>query len=425
MHPESLANYKLQVYNPGSPDPHPKSDPLRNFSREINSDPGNPLILHTKRKRKTVSLASENPVTPTKKPKMMSPEDVQNLYTKLRNDHKDDIKEIQKENKESMNDLKEYFSRMRKEDETRINTQVNQQLGNIQKQLSSLVDTQSEKSKADKEFKDETNARMKAIEDRFEELEKKQIETPVNKVDIEEVVKSYVGSIPSPEPDLSTWKANLAKDVAEHEHCLIVHGVTLSGNSFEDKRNVIKKFMKDDLKASEDLISRVRIKDVVRLGPVNTASGKPSPILIKFGHPSERNQILPLSSDLKPGICIDKSVPKIYQKKHKEFKRNAWKLKLLHSVQSQVIFEGCNLVLRYKKQDDKVNQYKWVVKEEWHPQPSDLQVSTSTDMDNDTNKQETPIIDTASSAPCNRSIILTGLPPTISQSNAKDELENS
>ena len=63
------------------------------------------------------------------------------------------------------------------------------------------------------------------------------------------------------------------------------------------------------------------------------------------------------------------------------------------------------------------------MKEEWHPQPSDLQVSTSTDMDNDTNKQETPIIDTASSAPCNRSIILTGLPPTISQSNAKDELE--
>ena len=58
MHPESLANYKLQVYNPGSPDPHPKSDLLRNFSREINSDPGNPLILHTKRKRKTVSLKS-------------------------------------------------------------------------------------------------------------------------------------------------------------------------------------------------------------------------------------------------------------------------------------------------------------------------------------------------------------------------------
>ena len=45
MHPESLANYKLQVYNPGSPSPTPKSDPLKSFPKITTHDPDNPLKI--------------------------------------------------------------------------------------------------------------------------------------------------------------------------------------------------------------------------------------------------------------------------------------------------------------------------------------------------------------------------------------------
>ena len=41
MNPESLENYKLQVYNPGSPSPTPKSDPLKAFPKVKTLDPEN------------------------------------------------------------------------------------------------------------------------------------------------------------------------------------------------------------------------------------------------------------------------------------------------------------------------------------------------------------------------------------------------
>ena len=425
MHPESLANYKLQVYNPGSPNPSPRSDPLKNFSKvNTDNDQETSLILTTKRKRKTVQNLVEIPVTPSKKKKMMSPEDVKNLYEELRKAHKEDLKEIQKENKDDIKDLKEYIARMRSEDETRVNTQLNTRFNNMEKQLTTISEAQAKESKATIENKADTDARIKALEEKFDELQKQNMASSqmVNQNDIEDAVKRCVdsaGSIPD-----ATWKANLAKEVAEHEHGLIIHGVSLAGNSFEEKKGFIKMFLKNELKASEDLVNRVRIRDVCRLGPGNTASGKPSPILVKFSHPTERNQILPLSFNLKNGIDIDKSVPKLYQKKHKDFKRHAWKLKLLHDVQSQVIFEGFNLVLRYKKKDDKINQYKWIVKDEWHPQPTDLTaLTTRSAVDNDTDKQESPIIDTSSSAACNRTLIVTGLPVTIAQNNVKEELK--
>ena len=95
-------------------------------------------------------------------------------------------------------------------------------------------------------------------------------------------------------------------------------------------------------------MNKIRIKEIIRLGSDN-GQGKPPPTLIKFGHPTERNQILPLSSNLKKGIDMDKNVPKKYLSKHKDFKRYAWKLKIIHGVQAQVIFDEYKLILRYKR----------------------------------------------------------------------------
>ena len=74
----------------------------------------------------------------------------------------------------------------------------------------------------------------------------------------------------------SSWIATLAKDVFEHEHGLIIHGVSLEGNNDQTKKAFIKQFCKDELKASEELVNKVRIKDVCRLGS-GSASGRLPP----------------------------------------------------------------------------------------------------------------------------------------------------
>ena len=139
--------------------------------------------------------------------------------------------------------------------------------------------------------------------------------------------------------------------IAPFSHGLVVHGVRIDAKDDNTRKNAAFKFIKEELKASEDILSRIKIRDVIRLGADNGV-GKPPPFLIKLGHPTERNLLLPLSRNLKRGIDVDKNIPKMYLQKHKEFKKLAWKLKTVHDVQAQVIFDSHNLILRYKKKDD-------------------------------------------------------------------------
>ena len=186
---------------------------------------------------------------------------------------------------------------------------------------------------------------FKSIESRLEQLESsKTTETPIP---------------PSPSflhtTSDNAWKANLAKDVFLHEHGLVVHGLKLQGNDDKARTDSIKHFFKNEMKADNDLLSKIRIKEVTRLGP--DSDFKPPPVLVKFGHPTERNSILPLSKNLRRGLTLDKFVPKMYLQKHKEFKKHAWKLKSMFNIQSQVVFDAHNLVVRYKKKDDGTNKY--------------------------------------------------------------------
>ena len=216
----------------------------------------------------------------------------------------------------------------------------------------------------------------------------------------------------------------MTREVFEAEHGIFIHGVRLIGADDEARKNFIKTFLKDDMKATNDIMNKVRIKEVSRLGS-DTGAAKPPPILVKFGHPTERNLILPLSSNLKEGIDVDKNVPKIYQKKHREFKRHAWKIKLLYNVKSQVVFDGCKMIVRYRKNDEGQTQYNWVIDKEWQPQPSDLEAMLSTSSTRDPNKHDTPVIDmTSSSSECNKTVIATGLKDTVTRENLIDQVRN-
>jgi hypothetical protein len=257
------------------------------------------------------------------------------------------------------------------------------------------------------------------LEDKFEEFQRNPPPQAavMNNNAIEDAVKHYVDNSSGSD---DTWKANLAREVFDHEHGIVVHGVRFDCKDDNSKKESAKKFLKDDLKASEDLINRIRIKEVIRLGADNGA-GKPPPILIKFGHPTERNQILPLSSNLKRGIDIDKNIPKKYQKTHREYKKLAWKLKTVHGVHAQVIFDDFNLILRYKKKDDGITKYNFVTEKEWYPKPGDIESSQTKGVARDPNKHDTPAIDTSRQAECHKTVIVTGVCETINQTNASME----
>ena len=392
MQPESLAKYKLQVYNPGSPFPSPKSDPLKAFPTiaTATADPENPLkITFSTKKRKHTSVSEAESDSPRKKSKMMNEEQIKALF-----------KDLKDENKQTMDTFKEDFAKQLASDQA----EITKALANITTQLGTIVSQQSEATQTAKE----TDARIKAIEDRLDNVENNQGKA-VNE--------------DNATPSESSWIATLAKEVFDHEHGLIIHGIKLDGHNDQSKKAAIMKFFKEELKASEDLLSKIRIRDVCRLGS-DTGSGKLPPILVKLGHPTERNQLLPLSSNLKRGVDIDKSVPKLYLKTHKEFKRHAWKLKLLHNVQTQVVFEGHNMILRYRKKADGVMEYNWETDREWFPKPSDLAASLQNTKTKDPNKHDTPKIDTTSAAQCSRAVIISGVPESVRMESAISDFKN-
>ena len=174
------------------------------------------------------------------------------------------------------------------------------------------------------------------------------------------------------------------------------------------------------MKASDDMLSKIRIKEVTKLGNEKSNEKLP-PVLVRFGHPTERNQILPLSRNLKRDFSIDKFVPKMYLHKHREFKRHAWKLKSLFNIQAQVVFDGHNLVVRYKRKDDGDTKFNWTIAKEYHPRPEDA-VQLSRVESRDPTKHDTPIIDMSCSATCNRSVIVTGCSEKVTPNNVKAEL---
>ena len=407
MNPGSLKHYKDQVYNPGSPNPNPKSSPLRSLPKQTNFDslsinPENPLKLVFSASKRKKSSSSESSPSPKKKSKMMDPEEMKQLTENIT------AAVSQSVSKAILQTLRD------NQDETK------QDMLDLNVKIDNLTKIQEKSADDAKAEKNATEARFQALEKQMDEMRKSKV-TEAAATDteaIEEVVKSVVDKSSD-----GSWKANLAKEVFEHEHGVIVHGVRFDCTDDNTKKQGAITFLKNELKASDELMKKVKIKEVVRLGADNGA-GKPPPILIKFGHPTERNQILPLSSNLVRGITMDKNIPKLYQQKHKEFKKLAWKLKTIHDVHSQVIFDSFNLVLRYKKKDDGATKYNYVVEKEWFPKPGEIPPPQTNGLKNDPNKHETPVIDISKHSDSNKVAIVTGIHDTINDKNAKTEFLN-
>ena len=141
MNQGSFLAYKNQVYNPGSPNPNPKTSPLKILPKEHKSpspysstpDPDNPLKLTFSSKRKRAQEA-KSPEIQNKKQKMATKEEIKEmnedlikrfldaqavsskaLCEEIKNEIKADIGSI-KVKIDSMSDKQEAFSEEVKKD---------------------------------------------------------------------------------------------------------------------------------------------------------------------------------------------------------------------------------------------------------------------------------------------------------------------
>ena len=210
MNPESLESYKLQVYNPGSPYPSPKADSFKAFPTVSIANPENPLKLtfsSRKRCRNVDPDDLESTKDSSKKLKMMKEEEVKALFKELRDETKNDMESFKKD-----------FAKTFAEEQTKANAQTNNQFSLIQTHLSSITQALAISDKKAAENKAENDARMKALEDRIDLIEKEKVEAD------NDVVKNCIDTSSD-----SAWKASLTKEVFEAEHGIIIHGVKLIG----------------------------------------------------------------------------------------------------------------------------------------------------------------------------------------------------
>jgi hypothetical protein len=133
-----------------------------------------------------------------------------------------------------MEEFKEGFAKTFSEEQAKVNAQTNTQFSSIQNQLTAIVQAQSQSAQTALENKTESDTRLKALEDRFDSFQSSRTEAVGNAVN----VNLLQAAVQNPSDDPS-WKASLGKDVFEHEHGLIIHGIRLEGNHEDAKRTFI------------------------------------------------------------------------------------------------------------------------------------------------------------------------------------------
>ena len=171
--------------------------------------------------------------------------------------------------------------------------------------------------------------------------------------------------------------------------------------------NMIKvagEFLKSEMKISEEELLKVSIKQAFRLGKNSSA-----PLIIKFGNPGERNFILSHSKNIKNSkISVEKDIPKNYQKQHKVFKEEAFKLRNMPGMeyQTQIMFDNHFMRLMVKAKDTVDEKFHYVVHSSWKPPMENISENKSS-MRTPTGTKATRVPDPTLVERANASVFLT------------------
>ena len=467
----SLKNYKDQVYNIGSPSPTPSIKPLENLPNSSQADfdfSGSPPLktkptrskipkvssdISTSKKRKHSSKSVDKTESPCKKLKMISEEQFKE-YIRVADEKAEQAKKdtadqlagilskfenrIDNLAKDSDDNLTKGLSKFERrmdglaskldkviQDNTEANNEIKDELVNMKDQVSVLqnsVDNQRSKFE-DKLVQLEGNfnllsesvlsASTKAAEELKEAL------VPIVKDEVIEVVKKEVKEDVLP-PVMATWNAIQAQKVWEHEHAMLVLGFESAKSPMESATDLLK----NELKMSEENCLKIAVKRSVRLG--KSEGGKIAPLLITFGHPSERNLALNHSKNLKnKKISLKKSVPENYRDEYKKFEDISFRLRNMPDLdyQVQIVFDGHLMLLRTKLKDTTEVKYHYTTYRTFQPpmvtvsdQKSSLKTPKGT--------KASPTPDTSTMSKANSSIFMSvkGMTEELTEDTFKREI---
>ena len=415
----SLESYKDQVYNIGSPSPGPKKSPFKGHPRDFESEfqfsdspchKSKPKRSATKSKIPKVPSATKKPTkrklvetkdiseSPLKKLKMIS-EDQFNQYIKnadekaeaTKKDTADQLAGILAKFEARMDNLakdtddtiakglSKFDSRLDGlankldkviKDNIEANDEVKSELVNMKEQVSGLQNSLDDQRikfenklvQLEENFSLLSESVMSASTKNIEEI--KEALVPIVKEEVIESVKKDLKKEIIP-PVKATWNAIQAQKVWEHEHSLLAFGLDSQKNPME----VAEELLKNELDINNENMLKISVKKAVRLGKLE--GNKVPPLLVTFGHPSERNLALSHSKNLKnKKISLKKSVPKNYKDEYKKFEDEAFKLRNMPGLeyQTQIIFDSHMMLLRVKLKDTNDNKYHFTTHSSYEPE---------------------------------------------------------
>ena len=419
----TLKSYQDQVYNIGSPSPNPSILPLQDLPKATENEFTFPPVKNKNnsdkskipkatpvrnRKRKLDSVEEESPL---KKAKMISKEELDKALAKERVENKNNIDKVLAQLSSvtaSLGALSSQLSTFTDEFKT-TNSEVKEEISSVKDQMKGL-----QSSVDDTRVKFES--KFVELEGTVNDLQKTVTENNALTTDnIKEAVLPVLEDniIPKVKADLkkeilgpveTAWNAIKAQEVQEHEHNLIVF------NYNNTEHNMIKAagdFLKNVMKIPEDELLKISIKQAYKLGK-GKQGGQP-PMIVKFGHPSDRNHVLTFSKNISDKkISVEKDIPKSYQNQYKVFKEIAFKLRNMPDMnfQTQIIFDGPFMRLRYKKKDSGGERFHYVIHSSWKP-PLDSSPSEPSTLRTPVGTKATPAPDASVLEKANSSIFMT------------------
>ena len=159
----------------------------------------------------------------------------------------------------------------------------------------------------------------------------------------------------------ATYFQSLVNEIKSLEKDMMLYGYKADGGpdiAAEIKRKVFKDIMGLDI-------------DHVQAEFVGNAIGdKPRAIKVSFKSVENRNSVLRESRKLPRGVRVEKSMPRRYRPKNKEFNKHGWELKQVdNSLVTRTVFRGHKLVLEMKQKDEDDIKYDWTIAKEYYPEP--------------------------------------------------------
>ena len=234
-------------------------------------------------------------------------------------------------------------------------------LDETKKEILSAIDTKISPIASDvAELKSQYSSMQVSTDNQGQDIDKLREEMKEMKESFDKKVMKVVGD-KGTASDSSSYKITLATIIDKANKNLIIHGLK-TDKPMDDVQALFS-----SLKLPASI--QTNIVSVVQLGK---GDGVKTPsIMVSLQNQFQRNDLLKAAKNLPAGVSFDRDIPQGYREAYKRMRRQAWKYRNLFEVQTQIIFTGHQLQLRYKDIEEG-SKKAYTILEEFYPKPEHL-----------------------------------------------------